>query len=48
MASLVNQMVGALREQPVRCAVRCAYVAGALLALVVLVALVDFLPAPYH
>jgi hypothetical protein len=43
MASLVNQLVVALRDKPSR----FAYVVMALVAMVVLFTLADFLPAPY-
>lgn len=43
MASLVNQLVGAVREKPMR----CGYVFAVLLAAVVLFALADFMPSPY-
>jgi hypothetical protein len=44
MASLVNQLVVAVREKPVRCGY---VVAACFLAVVVMFALVDFMPAPY-
>jgi hypothetical protein len=47
MASLVNQMVGALRDKPVWCALRCGLVLAVVLGAVVLYALADFLPSPY-
>jgi hypothetical protein len=43
MASLVNQLVVALRDKPSR----CAYVVMALVVMVVLFTLADFLPARY-
>jgi len=48
MASLVTQMVGALRDKPVWCALRCGVVVAAVLGGVVLYALADVLPAPYE
>jgi hypothetical protein len=48
MASLVNQMVGALRDKPVWCALRCGAVVVAVLGAVVLYALAEVLPAPYE
>jgi hypothetical protein len=43
MASLVNQLLAALREKPSR----CGYVFGVLALSVVLFTMADFLPAPY-
>lgn len=43
MASLVNQVLVALREKPYR----FAYVLGILVLSVVVFTLADFLPAPY-
>jgi hypothetical protein len=44
MGKLVNQVVAALREKPMR----FAWVCGALVLAVVLFTLADFLPAPYE
>ena len=43
MASLVNRMVGALRDKPSR----FGYVLIALVLVVVMFTMADFLPAPY-
>jgi hypothetical protein len=43
MASLVNQLVVAVREKPTR----CGYVLAALVVGVVLFTFADVLPAPY-
>ena len=43
MTSLVNRMVVALRDKPSR----CGYVLMALVLVVVMFTMADFLPAPY-
>jgi hypothetical protein len=43
MARLVNRLVVALREKPMR----CGYLLGALVLAVILFSMADLLPAPY-